>query len=128
MSSVTEISDSNLSSSPITCILPQPPSEPCRPASVPVNVSNTSKRLSDKIRSDMYVKRDRKSSDNSCILEEAVAAMKDLSKEGTPQTDAYDHFGAYVAAQLRMLTPEQRAFCEIEIVKIISSTQSHAQS
>lgn len=54
------------------------------------------------------------------MMEEAVAAIKDLSKEGTPQADAYDHFGAYVAAQLRVLTPEQHAFYEIGIIKILS--------
>lgn len=60
-------------------------------------------------------------------MEEAAAAIKDLSKEVPSQADAYDHFAAYVAAQLWVLTSEQRAFCEIEIVKILSG-QSRAQS
>lgn len=33
-------------------------------------------------------------------MEEAAAAIKDLSKEVPSQADAYDHFAAYVAAQL----------------------------
>lgn len=62
-------------------------------------------------------------------MEEAVNAIKDLSKEETPspQPDAYDHFAAYVAAQLRVLSSEQRAICEVEIVKILTR-QGHAQS
>lgn len=130
-SSFSEISEPNLSSSPSsTCILSQPVSDPCRPASASVNARNTptnTKRLSITGSDDMYIKRGKKSKSNSCIMEEAVAAIKDLSKEGTPQADAYDHFGAYVAAQLRVLTSEQRAFCEVEIVKILSR-QNHAQS
>lgn len=57
-------------------------------------------------------------------MEKAVAAMKDLSKEKAPEADAYDHFGAYVAVQLRTLSSEKRAYCETEIVKILSIQNS----
>lgn len=109
-SSFSEMSESNLSSSPSsTYILPQTP-------------TNTKKRTPITRSDDMYIKRGRKDVDNSSsIMEEAVAAIKDLTKEKIPQTDGYDHFGAYVAAQLRVMTPEQSAHCEIEIVKILKS-------
>lgn len=125
MSSVSEISEASVSSSPSTYMLSQPPPAHSRPASALANAPNTptaTKRLS-RVESDMYIKRGKKGSNNLYLMEEAVAAMKDLSKEETHQLDAYDHFAAYVAAQLRIMTPEQRAFCEVEIVKILSKKE-----
>lgn len=99
MLSVSEISETSVPSSSSTCILSQTLSAPSRPAFGPANIPHTStstKRPSRVDSDDMYVKRGRKGSNNLYLMEEAVAAIKDLSKEETSEADAYDHFACII--------------------------------
>ncbi|KMQ89739.1 calcium calmodulin-dependent protein kinase 1 alpha [Lasius niger] len=70
---------------------------------------------------DLFVKREKGSSNKSDFMEEAVAAIKQLSNDPTVQMDAHDHFGAYVAARLRAMDEEQWRKIELEIIKIFAS-------
>lgn len=70
---------------------------------------------------DLFVKRGKKSSNRSETMEEAVAAIKQLSNDSTVQMDVHDHFGAYVAARLRAMDEEQWRKIELEIIKILTN-------
>lgn len=69
---------------------------------------------------DLFVKRGKKGN-KSGIMEKAFTVIKELSNEPTVQMDAYDHFGAYVAARLRNMDAEQWRKVELEIMKILTS-------
>lgn len=69
-------------------------------------------------KTNLYVKRGEAKRRRTSLLEEAIGAIKTMSHESHgSDNDSADHFGNFVAARLREMSPNSRKRCEHEIMK-----------
>lgn len=74
-------------------------------------------------RQDMYVKRGAAKKRRVSVIEEAMDAIKTLTNQPLPisDNDSAEHFGNFVTARLREMSPISRKNCEHEIMKSLAN-------
>lgn len=67
----------------------------------------------------LYVKRGEAKKRKGTLIEEALGAVKTLASQ--PTSDSAEHFGNFVGARLREMSPISRKRCEYEILKSLAN-------